>query len=119
MLLTQGVMSAVSAGMLIYAGTVEMLAADFVFGSLGGQGHSAGAHGHSHGGEFFEDSSPSGSSSSLGPTGGHNAMAHGHHHKHDDADEGGSGGPSVGRKLLAVVSLLAGVIGMGLVGLGE
>ncbi len=28
MLLTQGVMSAVSAGMLIYAATVEMLAAD-------------------------------------------------------------------------------------------
>ncbi|KAK0185134.1 zinc iron permease [Armillaria mellea] len=64
MLLTQGLMSAISAGMLIYAATVEMIAGDFVFGNL-------------------------------------------------------NEGPTPGRKVLAVVSLLAGVLGMGLVGLGE
>ncbi|KAJ7280195.1 Zinc/iron permease [Mycena rebaudengoi] len=42
-LLIKGVMSAVSAGMLIYAATVEMIAADFVYGSLEDD------HGHSHG----------------------------------------------------------------------
>src|SRR6266576_5628432 len=43
-------MSAVSAGMLIHAATVEMLAADFVFGDVSG-GHSrhSAAHGHGHG----------------------------------------------------------------------
>jgi solute carrier family 39 (zinc transporter), member 1/2/3 len=30
LLLTQGILSAISAGMLIYAATVEMLAADFI-----------------------------------------------------------------------------------------
>ncbi|KAJ7583635.1 hypothetical protein C8J56DRAFT_214419 [Mycena floridula] len=78
-------MSAVSAGMLIYAGTVEMLAADFVFGSVGGHSE-GGGHGHSHGSEFTESE--------------------------DHAAEGGS----IGRKALAVGSLLAGVIAMGLVG---
>ena len=41
--LTQGLMAAISSGMLIYASTVEMLAGDFVFGDLGGN------HGHGHG----------------------------------------------------------------------
>ncbi|KAL0067006.1 hypothetical protein AAF712_005995 [Marasmius tenuissimus] len=50
MMLTQGLMSAISAGMLIYAGTVEMLAADFVF-AIG----SSGGHGHSHGEEFMTE----------------------------------------------------------------
>ncbi|KAF7328878.1 Zip-like iron-zinc transporter [Mycena venus] len=59
-LLVKGVMSAVSAGMLIYAATVEMIAADFVFGNLeDGPGHGHG-EGHSHevedhGGEGRED----------------------------------------------------------------
>ncbi|KAJ7471953.1 Zinc/iron permease [Mycena latifolia] len=46
-LLVKGVMSAVSAGMLIYAATVEMIASDFVFGNLeeGPHGH---GDGHSH-----------------------------------------------------------------------
>jgi zinc transporter 1/2/3 len=43
MLLIQGVMSAISAGMLIYAATVEMIAGDFVFGDVDG-GH----HHHHH-----------------------------------------------------------------------
>ncbi|KAF9483627.1 Zinc/iron permease [Pholiota conissans] len=46
MLVVQGVMSAISAGMLIYAATVEMLAADFVFGDVEGGTH----HHHHHGG---------------------------------------------------------------------
>ncbi|KAJ6632526.1 Zinc/iron permease [Mycena sp. CBHHK59/15] len=86
-LLVKGVMSAVSAGMLIYAATVEMLAADFVFGNLeDGQGHGHG-HGHSH--EVEEDNKPD------------------------------SGRPSVGRRVLAMGSLLAGVGSMVLVSLGE
>ncbi|SJL13618.1 uncharacterized protein ARMOST_17064 [Armillaria ostoyae] len=85
MLLTQGLMSAISAGMLIYAATVEMIAGDFVFGNLNGH-----EHGHDHGGEIELE------------------------HDHDEEE-----GPTPGRKVLAVVSLLAGVLGMGLVGLGE
>jgi solute carrier family 39 (zinc transporter), member 1/2/3 len=90
MLLMQGVMSAVSAGMLIYAATVEMLAADFVFGSLGhgGGGHS---HAHAHGEEFTGDD--------------------------EHGEDGGGGGWK--RRVLAVVSLLAGVLMMALIGLGE
>ncbi|KAF5390492.1 hypothetical protein D9757_005249 [Collybiopsis confluens] len=57
MMLVQGLMSAISAGMLIYAATVEMLAGDFVFGNLGGGGGGghAHAHGHSHGDEFINE----------------------------------------------------------------
>ncbi|KAF8621957.1 hypothetical protein AX15_007387 [Amanita polypyramis BW_CC] len=47
--LTQGIMSAISAGMLIYVGTVEMIAGDFVFGDVtGGHSHHASGRGHSH-----------------------------------------------------------------------
>ena len=42
MLLIKGTMSAISAGMLIYAATVEMIAGDFVFGDVDG------GHGHGH-----------------------------------------------------------------------
>jgi zinc transporter 1/2/3 len=45
MYLTQGLMSAISAGMLIYVSTVEMIAGDFVFGDVDGHGH---GHGHGH-----------------------------------------------------------------------
>ncbi|KAJ7106570.1 Zinc/iron permease [Mycena epipterygia] len=48
-LLIKEVMSAVSAGMLIYAATVEMIAADFVFGNL------EDGHGHSHSHEAAGD----------------------------------------------------------------
>ncbi|KAJ7152985.1 Zinc/iron permease [Mycena filopes] len=90
-LLVRGVMSAVSAGMLIYAATVEMIAADFVFGNL-----EDGPHGHGHGG-------------------------HGEEHSHEvDEREGKAGDrPSVGRRALALGSLLAGVGSMVLVSLGE
>ncbi|KAG7085612.1 hypothetical protein E1B28_003162 [Marasmius oreades] len=95
MLLTQGLMSAMSAGMLIYAGTVEMLAGDFVFAIGGG-----GGHGHSHGAEFVQ---------------------------HDGEGEGGNeeSHPTEesigtwGRKVIALVSLFSGVVGMSLIGLGE
>ncbi|KAK7036802.1 hypothetical protein VNI00_011468 [Paramarasmius palmivorus] len=83
MMLAQGLMSAISAGMLIYAATVEMLAADFVFGNVGG----GGGHGHSHGEEFMGD---------------------------EDENQN-----TWKRKVLALVSLCAGVLGMGLIGLGE
>ncbi|KAK7028335.1 Zip-like iron-zinc transporter [Favolaschia claudopus] len=96
-LLIKGTMSALSAGMLIYAATVEMIAADFVFGNLEDE------HGHTHG--------------------------HGEGHSHEvtsEYDERGEGEkegpnkpPSVGRRALAVGSLLAGVGSMVLVSLGE
>ncbi|KAJ6510573.1 Zinc/iron permease [Mycena sanguinolenta] len=86
-LLVKGVMSAVSAGMLIYAATVEMIAADFVFGNLeDGPGH---AHGEGHSHEVEE-------------------------HEQKDGKL-----PGVGRRALALGSLLAGVGSMVLVSLGE
>ncbi|KAJ7039059.1 Zinc/iron permease [Mycena alexandri] len=89
-LLIRGVMSAVSAGMLIYAATVEMIAADFVFGNL-----EDGPHGHGHG--------------------------HAEEHSHEVEEREGKEGerPSVGRRALALGSLLAGVGSMVLVSLGE
>lgn len=48
MLLIKGVMSAISAGMLIYAATVEMIAGDFVFGDVEG-GHHHHHSGHEEG----------------------------------------------------------------------
>ncbi|KAF5364726.1 hypothetical protein D9757_012494 [Collybiopsis confluens] len=99
-LLTQGLMSAVSAGMLIYAATVEMMAADFVFGNLGlGGGDS---HGHSHGNEFIE---------------GVDSDEDGHDHRGEETET--EGGVSVKRRLQAVGSLLAGVVAMGLIALAE
>jgi len=86
--LTQGLLSAISAGMLIYAATVEMLGGDFVFGDV------AGDHGHSH-----------------------------DHGQHDDSEHtqlpGEAKRSGTGRRVLAVMSLLAGVAGMGMIGLGE
>ncbi|KAJ7666892.1 Zinc/iron permease [Mycena polygramma] len=87
-LLVKGVMSAVSAGMLIYAATVEMIAADFVFGNL-----EDGPHGHGHG--------------------------EGHSHEVEEPEEKDNKRPSVGRRALALGSLLAGVGSMVLVSLGE
>ncbi|KAJ4490641.1 ZIP zinc transporter-domain-containing protein, partial [Lentinula aciculospora] len=94
MLLIQGLMSAISAGMLIYAATVEMMAGDFVFGNLGGHGTGDGGHGHSHGGNFIDTEGDVGT----------------------DVDEEGV---SPRRRALAVGSLLAGVLAMGLIGLGD
>ncbi|KAF9466795.1 ZIP zinc transporter-domain-containing protein [Collybia nuda] len=94
MALVQGLLSAVSAGMLIYAATVEMLAGDFVFGDIGGD------HGHSH--DHTHD----------------HEHGHSHSHGHEINTKETKHG-SIWRKVLAVASLLAGVAGMGLVGLGE
>lgn len=69
MRLVQGIMSAVSAGLLIYASTVEMLAGDFVYGDVdGGHGH----HHHSH--EEDRDHF-------------HDEHAKGGLHRHDDSHE--------------------------------
>ncbi|KAG5635977.1 hypothetical protein H0H81_009481 [Sphagnurus paluster] len=88
--LTQGLMSGISAGMLIYAATVEMLAGDFVYGDVGGDHGQLHDHDHGH-------------------------AAHEHVHTHGDDSTMGSGR----RKVVAVGSLVAGVLTMGLVGLGE
>ncbi|KAJ7143289.1 Zinc/iron permease [Mycena crocata] len=91
-LLVKGAMSAVSAGMLIYAATVEMLAADFVFGNLeDGLGH---GHGH-------------------GPGHSHDVEVN------EEQKEGEGARPSAARRGLALGSLLAGVGSMLLVSLGE
>lgn len=85
-------MSAISAGLLIYAATVEMLAGDFVFGNLGG--HGTGGHGHGHGGEIPED----------------------HSDDQEEKEEEGEEGISAKRRVLAVGSLLAGVLAMSMIG---
>ena len=105
MLLTQGVMSAVSAGMLIYAATVEMLAADFVFGDVsGGHSHHSAAHGHGHGHHVGD-------------------VEHGNETPRSDRSEPDDGdssrGSTVGQKVLAVVSLLGGVLMMNLTAMFE
>ena len=92
MLLIQGTMSAISAGMLIYAGTVEMIAGDFVFGDVDG------GHGHGH----LPHSDP--------------------HQRPDNRDEGKQlqehlkMGATTTKKVLAVLSLFAGVAGMVIIG---
>lgn len=109
MLLTQGLMSAISAGLLIYAATVEMIAGDFVFGDVEGHGH------HHHGG-------PSAKQNERGEGEGEGTVDHDHDEVEGHGDEhghNGHGASSMGKKALAVVSLLAGVLGMVLVGLGE
>ncbi|KAJ3513678.1 hypothetical protein NLJ89_g2813 [Agrocybe chaxingu] len=123
MLLIQGVMSAISAGMLIYAATVEMIAGDFVYGDVDGHSH----HHHGHGGPV--DSQPA---------------HHHHHHSHHDRDSSAASVPgdveafssppgqtpapiqeekkaesTMMKRALAVVSLFAGATMMVLVGLGE
>ncbi|KAF5347758.1 hypothetical protein D9756_010240 [Leucocoprinus leucothites] len=130
MYLIQGLMSAISAGMLIYVSTVEMIAGDFVFGDVEGHSH----HGHSHdlpsaGDEEHalpdQAKSPSSRSddtaadSNQEPTEPENEPHgveadedHYHHHHHHHHGK-------IGKKVLAVLSLLAGVGGMVLVGLGE
>jgi solute carrier family 39 (zinc transporter), member 1/2/3 len=95
--LTQGVLSSISAGMLIYAATVEMLGGDFVFGDV------AGDHGHGHHASEVSE------------------HGHGHEQIHGEGKSQGEGKKTsgMGRRVLAVLSLLAGVVGMGVLGLGE
>ena len=102
-------MSAISAGLLIYAATVEMIAGDFVFGDVEGHGH------HHHG-------SPNAKQSERGEGEGEGTVDHDHDEvegHEDEHEHNGHGASSMGKKALAVASLLAGVLGMVLVGLGE
>jgi solute carrier family 39 (zinc transporter), member 1/2/3 len=107
MLLIKDTMSAISAGMLIYAATVEMIAGDFVFGDVdGGHGH---GHGHGH----------------LDP---HQRSSDSRLDDHDDdnepqtSDDGkhfqeqSKKGATTMKKALAVLSLFAGVAGMVIIG---
>ena len=124
MYLIEGLMSAISAGMLIYVATVEMIAGDFVFGDVDGHSH----HGHSHDLPSAEDEeqalpsqandppSPNASQLSAGEENSTGAAElddpqyHYPHHRHHN---------KVGKKILAVLSLFGGVGGMVLISLGE
>ena len=97
-------MSAISAGMLIYAATVEMIAGDFVFGDVDG------GHGHGHG---YLD--PHQSDSSLD----NDDNDDNEPHASDDGKhlEGHmKTGATTTKKALAVFSLFAGVVGMVIIG---
>ena len=107
MLLIKGTMSAISAGMLIYAATVEMIAGDFVFGDVDG------GHGHGHGHLDLHQRS---SDSSLDNDDDDNDNEP---HASDDGKhlpERLKTGATTTKKVLAVLSLFAGVIGMVIVG---
>ena len=108
MYLTQGLMSAISAGMLIYAATVEMLAGDFVFGDLADSHHGHAEIAEAHLLHAQSDRAGLGLDEDGGGDG-------------EDVEEGERGGGEGGvwRQVVAVVSLLAGVVAMGLIGLGE
>lgn len=102
-------MSAISAGLLIYAGTVEMIAGDFVFGDVdGGHGHGHHLHANSH-----------------QRSGGSHARSHldsDDDHQSHTPDEGKQLQEQLGmettttKKALAVLSLFAGVAGMAIIG---
>ena len=109
MLLIKGTMSAISAGMLIYAATVEMIAGDFVFGDVDG-GH---AHGHGH---LDPHQMSGGSSSRLD-----NDVVDDDNEPHATDDgkrlqEQLKMGATTTKKALAVLSLFAGVAGMVIIG---
>lgn len=117
-------MSAVSAGMLIYAATVEMLAGDFVYGDVDGHHH----HHHQHAEESGDEppidvntgaQEGGGGQLQVGPPGltGQGGERNG---AGVDAGEGQSQEKaSVGKRLLALLSLLAGSGMMVLIALGE
>ena len=96
-------MSAISAGMLIYAATVEMIAGDFVFGDVEcGHGH---GHGHL---DLHQGSSDS-----------HDDDNDNDPHTSDDGkhlEEQLKTGATTTKKALAVLSLFAGVAGMVIIG---
>ena len=106
MLLIKGTMSAISAGMLIYAATVEMIAGDFVFGDVDG------GHGHGHG---HLDPHQRSSDSSLGND---DDNGNGPHTSDDGKhlEEQLKTGATTTKKALAVLSLFAGVAGMVIIG---
>ncbi|KAF9558720.1 Zinc/iron permease [Agrocybe pediades] len=106
MLLIQGVMSAISAGMLIYASTVEMIAGDFVFGDVEGHHHH---HHHEHEGHGPEHESGSAGGDATG-----DAEA-----RKDQQQAQKKLKTTVYKRALALLSLFAGSGAMVLVGLGE
>lgn len=119
MLVIQGIMSAISAGMLIYAATVEMIAGDFVFGDV--EGHH---HHHHHGHEDVEVQKSCSRASSMARRGEERIDVEDHHLATAGSGEDALGGKkdlkaTMAKKVLAVVSLLAGSSMMVLVGLGE
>lgn len=136
MLLIQGVMSAISAGMLIYAATVEMIAGDFVFGDVDGGYHhqhhesladqaqsSTSVSGREddyeyrsveqHRGCLYEDEDAEAQRQDLGGTRGQFLPL-------PFTDEGtAQERASMAKRVLAVLSLLLGVAMMIVVGIGE
>lgn len=100
MLLIKGTMSAISAGMLIYAATVEMMAGDFVFGDVDG------GHGHGHGHLPLPDPHQSGIS----------RLENQDDHQPDEGKEAQEQLATATKKALAVLSLFAGVAGMVIIG---
>jgi len=123
MYLIEGLMSAISAGMLIYVATVEMIAGDFVFGDVDGHSH----HGHSHdipSAEDEEGALPSQANGPRSPNTSHllareedgtgaaelDDPQYRHHHHHHG---------KIGKKILAVLSLFGGVGGMVFISFGE
>ena len=106
MLLIKGTMSAISAGMLIYAATVEMIAGDFVFGDVdGGHGH---GHGHLDPHQISNDSRLENDDDDDDEP-----------HTSDDGkhlQEQLKMGATTTKKALAVLSLFAGVAGMVIIG---
>ncbi|PPQ70357.1 hypothetical protein CVT26_013791 [Gymnopilus dilepis] len=115
MLLVQGIMSAVSAGMLIYAATVEMLAGDFVYGDVDGHHH----HHHQHAEESDDEPAAEAEAGGLqrgGEVGPSTQIGHGSEGHEGEQSQGKS---SIGKRLLALVSLFAGSGMMVLIALGE
>jgi solute carrier family 39 (zinc transporter), member 1/2/3 len=111
MLLIRGTMSAISAGMLIYASTVEMIGGDFVFGDVdGGHGH---GHRQPHPDPRFDNHDnhqPHMPGQSRGDC--DNAKQHQEEQSRMEVT-------TMTKKVLAVLSLFSGAAGMVLVGLGE
>jgi len=91
-----------------------MIAGDFVFGDVDGHSH----HGHSHDLPFAEDveraDDPHSPNTGQRSTAEHGAELDDPHHRHHHRHCG-----KVGKQILAVLSLLAGVGGMVLISLGE
>ena len=138
-------MSAISAGMLIYAATVEMLAGDFVFGDVDGGHHHHHHEPHADEGDTHDDDNrpvhwadETGVHKRGRPDRNGQVMAgaeldHGENRVHDPrlppsplVDDGGDDHStsktkqaSLAKRVLAIVSLLSGVVMMILVGIGE
>jgi zinc transporter 1/2/3 len=147
MLLIQGVMSAISAGMLIYAATVEMIAGDFVFGDVDGGHHHHHHEPHAHKGHAHDDDNhpvhwaeetgvqkrgrPHRNAQAaeaelqrqdLGENGVDVSLLPSSPLADDDEDDlsmSKTKQASLGKRVLAIVSLLLGVVMMIMVGIGE